>query len=379
MSCVTLEGLTTIATAQARAGDIDGARATLAEAVREADGQFGGAASMWGLWLVGHTQIQCDLKDEARATLRRAMRAVPGVAGDYDRDDHTVRALAGIAADQAALGDRDEARQTVDRLLEFSRKFFESTRVARARSPEAPLIPKLRSAEAPQIARALAAVGDFDAAFAWADTDHEAEVLGAIAETASQALGREEARRFVREAAGRLARIKWADETPFGLTNLAEAQARLGDIDGARRSAGSIGEGPTRVADDITGGQVYAFGRVATVQRLAGDLTGARETLRLAFRSIREHPRMQRRDGRYFEVATEQIASGDIEGATRSVEAIEKDRGEALAALARAYAALGDDAAARTAFARALIDARRTAQNPPGPDPVLAKFRLPGF
>ncbi len=360
--------LAAIAEAQARAGDLDGARATLAGATKEADGQFGGASSAWGLWIVGRSQARCGLKDEARASLRAAVKAVPGVVGDYNKDSRTVRTLATIAEEQATLGDRDEARRTADRLLEFSRKFFESTRIGNA-----------RSVEAPQIARALAAAGDFDAAFGWSEgIFNDGNVLGEIAATAAKALGRDEARRFVREAEKRIAKLKLVEATYFGLSDLAEAQARLGDIEAARRSAGAIGQGPSRVDYDMTDGQPYAFIRVASVQHEAGDLAGARETLRLAFRSVNDNPKMRRRDGRYLQVAMGQIANDDLEGASRSIEAMEKDRGEMLADLARGYAARGDDAAARKTFARALIDARHTAQNPPSPDPVLAEFKLPG-
>lgn len=360
--------LATIAEAQAKAGDIEGARATLAEAAKEADGQFGGGSSAWGLWIVGRSQVRCGLKDEARASLRAAVRIVPGVVGDHNKDSRTVRTLATIAEEQATLGDRDEARRTVDRLLEFSRKFFESTKIGNA-----------RSVEAPQIARALAAVGDFDAAFGWAEgKSNEGNVLGEIAATAAKALPRQDARRFVREAADRLAKLKLVEERYFGLSDLAEAQARLGDIEAARRSAGAIGEGPSRVNYDMTDGQPYAFIRVAAVQRDAGDFAGARETRRLAFRSVSEHPKMRGRDGRFSQVAMGQIANGDLEGAARSIEAMERDRGEMLASLARAYAARGDEATARKTFARALIDARHAAQNPPSPDPILAEIKLPG-
>ncbi len=41
--------LTTIATAQAKAGDLDGARATFADAAKEAGGAFGGAAYPWNV------------------------------------------------------------------------------------------------------------------------------------------------------------------------------------------------------------------------------------------------------------------------------------------------------------------------------------------
>ena len=126
----------------------------------------------------------------------------------------------------------------------------------------------------------------------------------------------------------------------------------------------------------MTDGQPYALIRVANAQRQAGETVGPRDTLREAFRSVRAHPRMRGRDGRYLQVALGQIANGDIEGAAQTVGAMEGKRSEVLASLARAYAARGDEKAARTTFALALIDARRTAKDPPSPNPELAK--MPG-
>lgn len=352
--------LTTIASVQVKAGDLDGARATFAEAEKEAEGGAGGgAANPWNLWRIGHHQAECGLKEEARATLRRAVKAVPGVVGDYQKDSWTVRNLSVIVQDQAMLGDREEARKTVDQLLEFASKFFESSRIRNA-----------RDVDAPQVAAALAAVGDFEAAFRWSEGVHNSgNVAGEIAVTAAKTLDWADARRFVREAADRLAKMQQVDDTYFGLSDLAEAQARLGDVEGARRSAKAIGEGPSRGGYDMTDGQPYALIRVAARQREAGETLGARETLRDAFRSVRDHPRMRGRDGRYLQVALGQIANGDLEGAAQTVDAMEGKRSEVLASMARAYAARGDDAAARTTFARALIDARRTAKDPPPPSP----------
>jgi RNA polymerase sigma factor (sigma-70 family) len=354
--------LTTIATAQAKAGDLDGAGATFVEAVRESEG--GGAANPWNLWRIGHHQVVCGLKEEARATLRRAVQVMPGVEGDYQKDSWTVRSLSVIVQDQAVLGDTEDARKTVERLLAFSNTFFETSPIKNARDVDSPMI-----------AAAIAAVGDFEGAFRKAEgVQNGGNVLGEIASAAARTLDRAAARRFVREAADRLATMKWVDDTYFGLSDLAEAQARLGDVEGARRLARAIGEGPSRGGHDMTYGQPYAMIRVATVQREIGDTIGARETLREAFRSVNDHPRMRGRDGRFLQVASGQIASGDLEGAARTVAAIEGDRPETLASLSRAYAARGDDAAARTSMTRALIDARQAARNPPSLDRAVMEL-----
>ncbi len=351
--------LTTIAGVQAGAGDRDGARATFAEAVREAAGEFGGEPSPWALWRIGHFQAEAGLGAEALATLKRAVGALPGPAGDPTKDSQTVNTLVVIAQEQAVLGSREEARETADRLLGFTR------------------IGPPRPTDAPGAAAALAAVGDFAGAFRWADGLPDAgNVVGKIAEAAARCLSPDAARPFLAEAAERLAKLKLADLTYFGLSDLAEAQARIGEVDAARRSARRIGEGPARDPVDSTDGQPYTLTRVALVQRTAGDLAGARETLRDGFRSIGDHPAMRGADGRYHQVALAQLVIGDLDGAQRSIEAMKAGRSGPLSALARAQASTGRVAEAGTTLARAIEEAGREVANPPPRDPSLPKSLL---
>ncbi len=318
--------LTTIATAQAKASDREGARATFAEAAKEAEGGFGGAASAWYLWSVGHFQADCGLNDDARTTLQQAVKAQPGVVGDDHKDRRALGTLADIALEQGVIGAREDAHTTVELLLEFSKKFFDSSRIR-----------NMRDVSAPKIAAALAAAGDFEAAFGWSEgVQNGGNVLGSIADAASRGPNRVIARRFVREAADRLAKIEAADQTYFGLSDLAAAQARLGDLEAAKRSAKAIGEGPSRSGYDMTDGQPYALIRVAAVQHLAGDTAGARDTLREAYRSVIDHPTMRGRDGRLSQIATGQVANSDIDGAVLSVGAMNGKRSESLALIARA-------------------------------------------
>jgi len=160
------------------------------------------------------------------------------------------------------------------------------------------------------------------------------------------------------------------------LSELAEAQARLGDVEAAKRSAKSIGAGPSRASYDMTDGQPYALVRIAGVQRQSGDTAGAKETLRDAFRSVSEHPLMRGRDGWYSQIASGQIANGDIDGALRSVEAMDGKRSDSLAFIALAQSAAGESIAARATIGRALADAGLSVKAPPAPNPELMK--LPG-
>jgi hypothetical protein len=166
--------------------------------------------------------------------------------------------------------------------------------------------------------------------------------------------------------------MQWADQMYLGLSDLAEAQARVGDIDAARQSAIAIGEGPSGVGYDMTDGQPYALIRVAAVQHQASDLAGARETLQSAFRSVRDHRKMRARDKRFDHVAMAQVANSDIGGALQTVGAMSGKRSQGLALIARAPAAAGDETAAQSTFARALADAGLSVKNPPPPNPDLA-------
>ena len=85
---------------------------------------------------------------------------------------------------------------------------------------------------------------------------------------------------------------------------------------------------------------------------------------------------MRGRDGRYRQIAHAQIASGEIEDALQTVAAIEENRSEILAFIARAQTATGEHAAAQATFARALCEAGLSVENPPAPSARLAQ--LPG-
>jgi hypothetical protein len=164
-------------------------------------------------------------------------------------------------------------------------------------------------------------------------------------------------------------------ETYSGLSDLADAQARLGDIEAALNSALSIGEGKSSAAEDLTDGQPWALIRIAMEQKEAGNLVGARETLRLAYESVRKHPKMRGPSGRLFQVAEMQIQLDDLDGALRSVAAVERGRkAETLASIGLAQAITGETEKARSTLKAALQDAEFAREHPPGPEIV---FRPP--
>src|SRR4051812_34572436 len=63
-----------------------------------------------------------------------------------------------------------------------------------------------------------------------------------------------EVRRFVRRISEEIGKLTYASHTYGGLSELADAQARLGDYPAARKSALSIGQGPTATGYDPSDG-----------------------------------------------------------------------------------------------------------------------------
>jgi hypothetical protein len=339
--------LTTIATAQAKSDDRAGARETFRAAAREAGGDLGGTPDARNLWRVAHFQAEAGLRDDSGRTLRRALDVAPDVGADISKDIETVLTIAEVVDELAHIGARDDARRAADKLQSFADKLIRSTKS------------NVEAVVAHNIAAAMAAVDDFDAAFQRAGAfSHESLILGEAAWSAARNLDRESARRFVEEADVRMSRIDLADEKCMGLGALAKAQARIGEIAVAKRTARSIGVGRSRVDNDMTGGQPSAMIGIANVQLESGDVAGARETLREGNRMIRDHPGMSRREGRSMQIAWSQVACGDTEGALITARSIpEGECYQTLALIARAQAVAGDRAAAKETMDLALKDA----------------------
>ena len=169
-----------------------------------------------------------------------------------------------------------------------------------------------------------------------------------------------ELQRFVRRLDEEVKQLKDPSYTYFALSDLAKAQARLGDIQSARKSALAIGAGRSLMkgAQNMTDGQPYALLCVAIAELKAGDDPGARETLRLGYESVQRHPSMRGDSGRLQQVARGQVAAGDMEGVLRSANAIERgEKSEILAWIAWAQAVTGPSEPARETMKAALEDA----------------------
>lgn len=345
--------LTTLAKAQAKSGDVAGARETFAAAVREAGGEFGGRPDAWTLWRTAHYQADVALHDDARRTLQRALTVVPGVAAEFGEDERSIHTLALIVEDQVRTGSPAEALQAGERLKAFAAEMRKSTEIS-----------VYNAIICPYIAAALAAIGDFQGAFDQAGAvEHSSSVLGQAALSAATHIDRKPARRFVEEATARMDRIESADQKYMGLDDLAEAQARIGEIAVARRLARSVGVGPTRAEYDMTDGPALAMLRIAKAQQDSGDNRGANESLREAYRMTIDHKTMRGGQARFDQIARVQIFAGDIEGALITIASLpEGSRYSPLVLIARVQAITGDHASAKATMTRALADAPDAAE-----------------
>ncbi|CAN5849454.1 hypothetical protein BH23PLA1_BH23PLA1_32970 [soil metagenome] len=354
--------LTTIAQAQAKIGDLDGARETFQKAVAEATGGGQTDASAWGLWRVAHFQADAGLDDDARETLRKALEAVPEVSGDLNGDHWNFHALTNVIATLARIGDREAAREALETARAYLEQILETSKIGNADLLLLPLF-----------ARAQAAVGDIEGAFqtveemAIAASPH---ALVQIAES-TEHLDRETAGEILERIEGHLNEIGDASEKPSALIALAQAWARLGQFERAKGLAREIGEAPTRADDDLNDGKPYAMLLIAIQQRGAGDTEGAQAMLSKGYEIIRDSPQMRGTSGRLTQIAWEQVAVGDLVGALRTIEAMERGRrSETLAAIAMAQAMAGEHEDARASLRAAIEDAEFGLQDDRDPAPA---------
>lgn len=347
-----------IARVQEKVGDHDAAIANLrraselAAAMKQSVSRQGntttyGLSSARTLAMVGSAQKELGDKPGALATLRKA-----AVAEDAQESDHgRFEAWSILAKNLTALGAKDEALALAARADVMYAKLGE-------RANDQSVIP--------QIAGIRAAAGDLDGAFAMLDklalgpkdpSIKQAIIgksLGNIAvalEVADRAVARESLTRVL----GRIEDIPMAEDKYFSLGEIAHALARIGDYDGAMKAARLIGEGPSRAEYDMRDGKPYAMLLVAIERRKAGDLKGARATLREGYQTAKAIDESRGKSGRLYQIASGMLLAGDVDGALLCVESmIPERRPEILTLIGSAQRRNGDDQAAQTTFQRAL-------------------------
>ncbi|MDB5349602.1 MAG: sigE 22 [Planctomycetota bacterium] len=338
--------LTQIASAQAEAGDRDGARATFRQAV--ADAMAKDKPNAWWLWRIGHFQVLAGEAADAKATLAKAADIAKALGPEPK--DRAIEVLAVIIQEQRRIGDKDGTAATV----------------AAMRIIQGKIDPKVDPFSHPTFVGALAAAGEVDDAFFMIEfMRNDATTrwnlpgsLGKIAEGA-QFSDDATAKEIVRRVADELEKLApKPNEQVFSYGDLAQAQARLGQIEAARRTALSIGRNADGSFDLVSDTQPYILLCVAVIQEGKGDRPGARQTMRLALQSIRENPNMRGVQGRLEQVGGYQAALGDVEGAREVVAMMEPGlKHKVLLAIAQHQKTAGAFAAAKTTTEEAKADA----------------------
>ena len=273
--------LPTIAAAQAKAGDLDGAFAT-ARSINDAKDRA------LALRRIASAQAEVGDLDGAFATARSIDFAYPRAG-----------ALGGIAAAQAKAGDLDGAFAT-------------------ARSIDSAYS---RALALRGIAAAQAKAGDLDGAFATARSiDLAYPRAGAL-----RGIAAAQAKAGDLDGAFATARsIDDASVRALALRGIAAAQAEAGDLDGAFATARSIDD-----ADD----RAWALRGIAAAQAKTGDLGGA-------FATARSIDDADVRVWALRDIAAAQAEAGDFRGAIKTAMGIEGyPRASALAVIARHLAA----------------------------------------
>ena len=168
-----------------------------------------------------------------------------------------------LVKEQAGIGNRDEAHRAADRLKAFFAELLAGTETM---NPE--------DVFAEKVAGALAAVDDFEGAFARVKpTALGDRVAGEAALSAAKFLDKDRARRYVargataRDGEGPLSLSSRTSSSPRD--SLAEAQARVGDFEAAEATARSIGERAPKAED------IGAFGWDWAIQAMRKIADGA--------------------------------------------------------------------------------------------------------
>jgi tetratricopeptide (TPR) repeat protein len=327
-----------IARAQADAGDRESAASTLRKALSDA---LLVNASGEALRDLAYYQIEIGEKSEARATLKLALNALetkPLDAGSFPKYDMLIF----ILQNQVQAGDSAAAKETLKRV----REAYEAS-IVEPRN-------RNRIYESKYVG-ALASAGEFEEAFAMIgqiraspDRARLRTVLLAVGEFAfaTTVWDRATVRPVVVRLAELLERIDRQGSSEATLFRVADALARVGELEAATKIALSIGEGSSN-------GQAYALFRVASQQKEVGDRNGAKETLRLGSKAIQEHPSVRETQGRLAMILLQQAKLGDIAGAEESLAFLHPEfQSEPLIKIALAKRAAGDEAGAKAAFER---------------------------
>jgi tetratricopeptide (TPR) repeat protein len=287
---------------------------------------------------------------EARSTLRQATR----IAIDTEQVVQQLYLLRDIASAYMALDDRKEARSTVELAIELAPASAEQGRPVDLTIPL--LFVTLRMT-----------VGDYDLAFALLEKapldEKHREVFkqSALLEMAQRVRPEDASAAPALERCVRIATtIEQTMLRSRTLSELASAQARLGDFSGAIRTARSInGESGTGTKWGAVYNKVLTLMAIAEAQAEAGETKAAGQNAEEAADVAQSIPDGSWRQGAIAQVVKTQARIGDISGASRSVELlIPGTRSRELSIIAAVQEELKDAPGSRATYRRAIADAR---------------------
>ena len=320
--------LLAIARAQIRAGNEVAARETLvaatwgAQQINDAGGPFGtGRAST----LVRIAEMQMDAGDKAgaNASLTEAIATTGHIAGALDRAEVLVE----IARVQTRMGiDVTVKAAFADAAASAVRS---AARIAREND---------RALALSHIVEAQAGAGDFDGARKTAarisGASWRAVQLRSIAKAQFKAGDDAGGRATFAELIEAIGSVDDDHRRTMNLAYTVEAQAEIGDIDGAMRIARRIGPAYSRA-------WTFALMVIVSVLSETGDVAAAQEFVKNA--SPASIP-----DSALGDIAVAQAAAGDIRGSLQTARAIDgtEERGRVFASISRAQAKAGDIAEA---------------------------------
>jgi tetratricopeptide (TPR) repeat protein len=315
---------------------------------------------------IAKDQVAFEFRDEARRTLREALR----VAEQPPRENQggqTVELLTRIMGLQQKLGDDEDARETYERALRFV---------------EASDDPYLTAFRDDYRARVQADHGDFDAAIATiieSEADPDVGARGQVLQAVAYRVGTRQPPDG-RAILGRLRALVEAIEEPItraqALQWIAEALAKIGEVDEALGVARSIV--PEASAKGL-GSSVVGFNTarvlavVAAAQARAGGEEDARSTFAEAVEVALGIEEDDSRRGALGHVVNQQVEAGHDEGALQTIALMGGDSSDRLIATLESIALRlrksGDEAAARDRLREALgLAEERLEAAPPADD-----------
>ena len=285
--------LTSIARAQAKAGDTNRAGRSISEALTAARKIGDASRRALALRSIAEAQIEVGDAQGAAWSIPEALTAAWSITKANDR----AAELGRIAKLQVEAGDRRSAAESISEAMAVARSIEDAYNRASALS---------------RIARLQVETGD-----------------------------RRSAPKTISEAMTSVQDVKDVFHRVLAVTSIAVAQTKVGDARGASRS---FSEALTNARSPAGKGmRIFYIGIVAQQQAWAGDARGAARSISEALTNARSDPDAESRNGSFKYLAQIQASTGDIQGALASVRSIGNgfDHTEALSAIARAQVKAG--------------------------------------